>query len=182
MRYDLFVSPWIGHHASRILLTAFAAQVAYTAAELLVGLPSRLAFGLELGWTTTVLHAGLALLLHARGPLCERCIAEMPLDGSARAERYRRNLTTVHWIRTHRWGWIGIAAATIGLLGLARHAGLISEQIEALLYAGPVMWVVLSLARHSQLQPWCPQCRGNGGGDYNDHPIAGPRPSLALSC
>lgn len=182
MRYDFFVSPWIGHHACRIIFTAYAAHIAYTAVELLVGLPSQLAFGLHLLWLSTVMYASLALLLHARGPLCERCIAAMPLDGSARAERYRRNLATFHWLKTHPLGCIAIWAATVALVGLAKYAGLLPESAEALLYAGPVMWVILSLSRHSRLQLWCPQCRRDNGGGYDITPAPWwPYSGLALS-
>ncbi|MGC4942216.1 hypothetical protein [Kribbella sp. DT2] len=178
-----FVPPWIGHHAYRILLAAYAVQLAYTTADMLAGFPRDLAYGLDLSWTATVFYAGLALVLHARGPLCERCIAEMPLDGSARAERYRRNLTTVHWLRARPLGWIVVAPATVALLALARQTGLISRQVETLLLVAPAMWVFLSLSRHSRLQPWCSQCRGDGGGNGRDRrPASGPKPRLALSC
>ncbi|GAB3943739.1 hypothetical protein GCM10029976_066800 [Kribbella albertanoniae] len=180
VHYAFFVRSWIGHHAYRILLTAYAAQLTDTAADKLVALPSGLAYRLDLSWTTTVLYAGLALILHARGPLCERCIAEMSLDGSARAEQYRRNLTTVHRIRARPLGCLVITASAIALVILARHTGLISKQVKTLLFATPAMWIFLSLSRHSRLQPWCPQCRGDGGGRYH-RAATGPKPRLALN-
>ncbi|WP_328990293.1 hypothetical protein OG394_29085 [Kribbella sp. NBC_01245] len=180
MRYDLFISPWIDHHAWRIVFTAYAGQIAYTTIDLLADLPHRFSSELGLLWLSTVVYAAAALFLHARGPLCERCIGEMPYDGSARAERYRWSLATFHWLGAHQLGWMAGVAAVAVLVSLTKRSSVIPEQAETFVFAVPAMWVMLSLSRHSRLQLWCPQCPTEGGGREHRSPIGSPTPRLAL--
>ncbi|MFF4924321.1 hypothetical protein ACFY4B_27365 [Kitasatospora sp. NPDC001261] len=106
-----------------------------------------------------------------RRELCEWCIAAVPLDAAAAAERRRHVLRPVHHWR------LNIAADVVLLLllfvlPLGSTAGSVAQS------AGWVMLGYFAVARiqHNQLQPWCPWCQdGNGWEEdlYDDPDPAG---------
>jgi len=113
--------------------------------------------------------------------LCERCVADFPLNPSASAETYKRRLATVHVMaepRVARWYLVGILI--VCLLPIFAH-GPLRLPAMALWLASLVSlgYIVMSGQTHRKLQPWCPQCGNQGGQDKVETPE--PMPMGGLS-
>src|SRR5205814_4149611 len=90
--------------------------------------------------------------------LCARCIAALPLDASAVADRYALRFRVAHLFESKLFA-LGYLAVVLG---------------SSLMYAHPVgryawaaveaslMYLLVVYVTHQRLQPWCPYCR-NGG-------------------
>lgn len=155
---------WWGHVSPHILVAAIVTSVVLVLRPLP---PSSPAAAL-----TPALLVGVVLVTwgqmrrHDR-TLCERCMASMPLDASASAHRYRRRLATAH-LATNRAALI----AMVGML-LASDLALVLVPPEFTRFASLVwamaqlslVYLVFAHTTHRRLQPWCPRCRGGGGGD-----------------
>lgn len=148
---------------------------------LAVGLATRIAswFGLltslDLTVAVVILACSSATLLHQRSShLCERCIAEVPADAPALAQRRKALLWFSHQIATR----IGIAgllapAVAIGFVGTNFASPAIQHlarvPLDVLLFASLyTSWL------HHRLRPWCPYCRG---WDEGGEPEPSPDPS-----
>jgi hypothetical protein len=98
--------------------------------------------------------------------LCELCMAAMPLNPSADAQRLRRRLAVAHLGSERR------AVVAYLLVLVAFDLLLVIVPPEALTYASylwaavqsTLIYLVLAHSAHRRLQPWCPGCR-DGGGD-----------------
>lgn len=104
--------------------------------------------------------------------LCEPCIAAMPLDGAAEAERRRWMLRV-----THAGKGLASNIAYVGVLLLpllAPHGPYRFAADIAILVPIAAYWVVQRT--HRRLYPWCPWCTWGGGGDGIHEPS--PDPSI----
>lgn len=101
-----------------------------------------------------------ANLMHTR-ELCERCIGNLPLNPGAKAERNRPVLKTFHVARI--WFVVGLAVF-VGASTIAPRHSLLANVFSTLLWAN-CFAVSMIADRHRHLQPWCPYCRGDDGGD-----------------
>lgn len=97
--------------------------------------------------------------------LCEPCIAEMPLNGPALAEKWDRYLATFHWLFASgmkRW-----AAVMVVWLGFNLITGrLLSDNASTVVTFIPATASIMIIMRHNRVYPWCKRCgwdEGNGG-------------------
>lgn len=169
-------SPRFGHYAYRIAMVGIVVNLAETAASGRAWIPGPVDKVWDVAYLTGIMYLGIGILEH-RARLCEPCIADWPLNGSELAVKRRANLATFHWMSDGIIRFYVVVMASIVAASLAKNAGLINETVEAAIFAGPLFWLFLSMARHSQLEPWCPKCRGGGGGGR----IVMPEPDPAVS-
>ncbi len=108
---------------------------------------------------------------HDRG-LCERCVADFPLNPAQEAETYSRRLATVHLMAERRVaGWYLVAILTACLLPLFAPGPLkLPAMMLWLASLVSLVYIVRSGQTHRRLQPWCPQCGNQGGNDKVDTP------------
>jgi hypothetical protein len=100
----------------------------------------------------------VALIRH-NAVLCERCIADFPVDGDAQAEKHNLSLAYTHNINNMLWR-----------AAIYWFAALIIGSAWPILTGLP--WVVICLdlrARmlHRRLEPWCPWCRNDDDWDVS---------------
>lgn len=154
----------LAHAQPAILVGLIATDVA----RQLVGSPvAPVAFGAAL---TLAVLAYACELWHQRA-LCARCAAAT--GGPVQAARRRWWLRLHHWA-TERFGYCLILVVA-PMVTVALDIGAASYPVWAL-------WALVATANliHRPVQPWCPQCRGWGGGDDDeDHPAPTPVPSGA---
>lgn len=122
---------------------------------------------------------------HLRGPLCEQCIAAMPLDPQARARRTKPLLRLSHLLidgGMHRVAFLAplaglyIAAAWLPVaLDMPYGVRLTANELLTLY----VLAMTISTQLHYRYQPWCPYCRRGGGDDVREgaSPPAVPQPA-----
>ncbi|MFE7115303.1 hypothetical protein ACFU99_07730 [Streptomyces sp. NPDC057654] len=152
------------------------------------------------GVTTAVTWAVFAVIVvaafiqikHGRGPGCEQCFQEMPLNVSEEGERRRRwrwSLASFHYVYGTNFRANAVTLAFFGtcLLGyedLYRLIGIDGAGFIARLFATfSFLFIVGSnwlIRTHNRLQPWCPQCPHGGHGKgrtvmfpapQGDHPV-----------
>lgn len=97
-----------------------------------------------------------------RGLLCERCIAEFPLDGAERAARGRSLLRAAHISPA----WAGVSLAVDVAALLTRRSGR-PRSARVLASVGVAATVARALIdqHHRMLEPWCPWCHPGGDSD-----------------
>jgi len=122
-----------------------------------------------IAYALVVMWLWLVGLYHERS-LCEVCVARMPLDPAARAQRRRRWLRAAHLPLDHQIG------STLLLVGLMVAGSLPWVGNRALMIVLMVVLMVetVAIARHGALQPWCPWCHNGGGGDTETTPTPTP--------
>lgn len=113
--------------------------------------------------------------------LCERCMADFPLNPAEDAERYGRRLEIVHLMAEPH-----IARRyLVGILVVCLLPLFVPDPLRlpamALWLASLVSlaYIVRSGQTHRKLQPWCPQCGPQGGTDNVEAPE--PMPMGGLS-
>ncbi len=169
---------WVGHYCYQIFVVVYLATF-------ITSIPSpstKPSLGWHFTWGTlasvliNAAYIGLimsSVFRHDTG-LCERCIADMPLDGPARAEKYRRSLGTYHSI-PHLILLIAVlilffASPWLGLLRLPAIAAFMVVNIHTCVLA----------VRHRRLEPWCPWCHWGHGGDEEFVPDPDPDPAGSI--
>lgn len=143
---------WVGHHSETLLVlsivTSETARYLHTPGVF--------------KWVFIALTA-LVIVLGVRHDrlLCERCIADWPLDGEQRAEKRRPLFGLFHVMRNH-----GILFS-LGLVAIALPSFLVKQGWVEVASSLGVDLAVIALfgvtVIHRRYQPWCPQCRGGGG-------------------
>lgn len=131
-----------------------------------------------------VLVAVIAAFRHLRGPLCEQCIAAMPLDPQTRATRTKPLLRTAHLLLDGGPRRVAFAAPWIGLYVTAGWIPLFlrmppgTQLAASELLALYTMVMTAATRTHSSYGPWCPYCR-RGGDDVREEtsPPAVPQPA-----
>lgn len=146
-----------GHWASLVLIGAIVSAVALRLNPITPTDP--LALFLPLLLVVVVLTSWLRMREHDRR-LCERCMSSLPLSPAESAVRYRRRLATVH-LASRKPLVVGYIAVLIGSAFIPGTAGpWIWAAVQSTL-----IYLVLCSGSHRRLQPWCPGCRGDGGGE-----------------
>jgi len=109
-----------------------------------------------------VLLTWLMMRRHDRR-LCESCAASMPLNPAEHAARYRRRF------------WLAHAGSRPGLLVpylvVLVGSNFLLDEPGRFVWAvvqSSMIYLILSHASHRKLQPWCPWCSDDGGGDKYD--------------
>ncbi len=151
----------LGHHASELLIASVAGAV-------LLGLhplPGALGFTVPLALFGFVIASWLLMRAHDRR-LCEACMSAMPLDAARQATRYSRRFWTAHTGSEPRY-LIPYLVVLIGSNFAVSTPGRIFWAAMQL----SMIYLILAQSTHRRLQPWCPWCRGGGGGeDVKDTP------------
>lgn len=144
--------------------------------------PMTLAIGALVIGTNFVAHAiGEALAIVAivgilgadfvsyrhQGTLCERCAADMPVNGEELAEKRRRLL---RWHHAPIWRLLLLVAI---ILIPDRSPW---ELVGSVAVAGFLLSVAVADGAHLPVSLWCPWCSGGGGGG-DDDPEEAPTPS-----
>lgn len=155
-------------HAQKFTLPAAAVTVIPTVLFGSTGLLGALATAAAVVWGITL----LAAFVHEHGSaLCLRCIEEVPVDASVRAQRRKRVLWFYHLTTRPVIAVVAIALLILApsVLVLALHL-----QANALSVVPGILWgfaCAFSARQHSQLRPWCSYCRGwDEGGDHEPSP------------
>jgi len=163
--------PWtwrLGHYGWIIGPTALLAAGLLGMARLLIGgLPGQI---VDVAWGLALLPAAtvsmVASVMHSR-KLCERCIAEIPANPAAAAERLRPWMLIGHATSGSRLAilliiaWIWSSFALRAYVGEQTTAG---RALFLLTFAAPMAALLVGNMLHARLQPWCPRCRRGGGG------------------
>lgn len=164
MKNDLRTHVAVGHHAERAVPWAVLAAVP------LLWIPGLPAWILALGFAPMHIAMALHWMTH-RGKLCELCLADIPLQGSATAERWRRPLRAFHWVLDHPGkSVLGACGVMVGLGLIAVPAGV---SVFFVLISLGLLWAM----RHGRVAAWCPWC-GRDEGDWEETPVAPPSPTV----
>jgi hypothetical protein len=162
------VIPWLAHHDPALMIVS--------------GVILFLPLGDDLIGSITV-YVGAAVfalavsasVVHSYSYLCLRCAEKTPLDGVAEAQRRHRSITVLHAISEGRRGrviaWASLALFFFnGLLKLFIDPRPWGSIFPMLAYA---FWTAHSFLylRHLPVQPWCPHCHWDDGGDEEESPI-----------
>jgi hypothetical protein len=155
-----------GHWASTTLIGAILAAIALGVEPPAAG--SKAALWLPAAVFGTVLMSWLLMRQHDRR-LCEQCAASMPLNAAEVASAYRRRFAVAHAQRRTVVGYlVALIAANLLLIG-----GTTPGRIAWAVAQSSMVYLVLAYSSHRRFQPWCPQCRNDGGGEGEFDP---PRP------
>lgn len=115
---------------------------------------------------------GCATVLGHYYILCERCMANMPLNGAEKAAKRKVFLRLSHSGKL----LLVIAALFIfanvfdWLIRLGIPDKPTRRLVEDLAVYVPLMLMMVCFHIHSGLQPWCPWCRDDGGGEGSEVP------------
>jgi hypothetical protein len=160
------IDAW-GHHAPDVLSVAIVTIVAVRffppPRMLVLPLAAALAFAVISSWL---------LMRRHDHRLCEPCVAALPLNPAGQAERFRYRFRVAH-IGSNPPAVVAYLSVVIGsnfLPGVAGRAIWAVAQLS-------LIFLVRSHVTHRRLQPWCPVCRRDGGGDEVIHEPDLPRPS-----
>lgn len=122
--------------------------------------PSGRSLGLSLA--LLVIATWMLMRQHERR-LCEQCVAEIPLDVERAAEKARWRFRLAH---------AGARPSfVVPYLGFLLATNFIPTAEGRLIWAAAqltMIYLVLASTTHHKLQPWCPMCREDGGGDHED--------------
>jgi Na+/melibiose symporter-like transporter len=154
-----------GHFAPELLIGAIGAVIVLG----LHPIAGPLALGASFGLVSFVLVSWLLMRRHDRS-LCEHCVADMPLNPSELAARYNRRFWMSHAGAEPRFVLPYLAV----LIGSNFATGTYGRFAWAIVQSS-MIYLILAYSTHRRLQPWCPWCRGGGGG-WDDHDPATPDP------
>lgn len=170
---------WLGHYVFFVLLVVFPLDIAND----VLGLP--LLLGSVAVIATGTLFTALVsdLVVHQRS-LCERCIREAPvLDPQSAVIRWHRVLRLFHrlWLSAALMGASVVLDVTLpGVYAADRRIGngwLWQQGPNVLMLIGLLYFVGLAW-QHRRLQPWCPYCGWDEGGDAENVPPVPSEPVL----
>ncbi|GAA2242658.1 hypothetical protein GCM10010145_06140 [Streptomyces ruber] len=121
-----------------------------------------------------MLVAGVAVVRHARGGLCEECVAGMPLNASELADRRRPLLRAVHRLDSRSafvlyCALVCVPPAAVLLTEPGGIAHRFSSEAGLLL----TLLTYVSTLTHARYAPWCPYC-DEGQEDDDTAPAAVP--------
>lgn len=150
-----------GHFAPEALIVSIVAVILI---RLRPPAEPAVVLGLSVALIAFVLASWLLMRRHDRG-LCEQCLAAMPLNPSALAVRYRRRFWLSHTGAQPRF----VIAYLVVLIGSNFVTSPPGRVIWVLMQAS-MIYLILAYSTHRRLQPWCPWCRNDGGGDGDDQP------------
>lgn len=146
----------LGHYSAQALMLEIAAAV-FLGTQPIRQTPSGASLSVSL--VVLVLATWLAMRLHDRS-LCEYCVAEIPLDVEKAAARARWRFWLAHeGSRPHFV--MPYFAVLIGTNFLHGEQG----RLVWALAQSSMVYLVMATSTHRKLQPWCPWCRDDGGGE-----------------
>ena len=150
----------LGHDAGQVLIAAILAVVGLR----FCSLPARLALAASVVVICVVLLTWLLMRQHDRR-LCERCVRSLPLNPSQVAVRLRRRFWVTHTAADPRF-LIPYLVVLIGSNFATSTPGRVGWAIIQL----SMIYLIIAHTTHRRLQPWCPWCSPDGGGDRAGYP------------
>lgn len=154
------------HYGTGIVITYLVISIVVTP----LPLPKAVQLVVYGGLFLVLVYGQVAALRHQFGHLCEKCMADMPLNPQEKAEKVKPLLRTAHALH---FGTKRVVMTSVATLGLAVAAVVLASTIGG----GPLFVVTseallllllashVSMNAHRKYAPWCPYCNG-GGGDY----------------
>jgi hypothetical protein len=112
---------------------------------------------------------GMAASIRHFELLCTTCLDRVPDDAPVQVKRKDRALRFVHWSRRR-----------IGLVGIGVLVTVIAaDLVDALAWLAVPLWALFvfdewAVQFHARVVPWCPYCRGGGGGPREASPTPDP--------
>lgn len=167
-----------GHHGPTIFVSVIGAMAVLALQP--VPYPPGAKPLISLAFVSILIATWLEMRKHDRA-LCERCVADFPLNPAEAAVTYRRRLAMVHLLAERRaatWYLVGVLVACL-LPALAPAAFRVPALAVWLAALGSLAYLLLSGVSHRRLQPWCPQCGPQGGSDKIETPEPTPLDSLS---
>lgn len=115
-------------------------------------------------WVAAISTVTLLVLLYVTlrhdAELCERCIDRMPLDPQAAVDKQRAKLRIHHKLLRCFIAWLAVTIT--GDLMPQHWIATKCVESTATLFC---LFLMYAIAIHSRLQPWCPFCPRDDGGD-----------------
>jgi hypothetical protein len=145
-----------GHFSPQLLIAAIAAVIVLGLRPVAPGALTLLVATFLIAF---VLVTWMLMRQHDRR-LCESCAASIPLNPAAQAARY----TMRFWL-IHRGSNPRIAAPYLIVLIGSNFLTSSSGRIAWAVIQSSMMYLIAATATHRRLQPWCPWCSEDGGGD-----------------
>ena len=154
---------WVGHYAIYGVLLYAPVTIAATVT------------GTHIQWLNIATVAALAVLMasvliqwrYHDQRLCERCIADSPLDPQAAVEKWEPALREHHRALT---SMAAVLLVVAGYVSTVTHAPKwLPVFFNVLLILVIVVWFV-DWHVHRRLYPWCPWCHWDEGGDEEKTP------------
>ena len=158
-----------GHHGPAIFVSVIGAMAVLAVQP--VAYPPGGKLLVSFAFIAILITTWLEMRKHDRA-LCERCVADFPLNPAEAAVTYRRRLAMVHLLADRRaatWYLVGMLVACL-LPALAPDAFRVPALAVWLAALGSLAYLLVSGVSHRRLQPWCPQCGPQGGSDKVDTP------------
>lgn len=166
-------SPWLARVAERwghfgpVLLSASIVAVILMGLRPLEG---PLALSMPVLLLAFVLASWLLMRQHDRR-LCEQCAASMPLNPAELASRYGRRF----WL-AHAGSQPRVVVPYLAVLIGSNFATAPGARLAWALVQATMIYLIVSYSSHRKLQPWCPWCRGDGGGGSGEDIAPPPSP------
>jgi hypothetical protein len=169
---------WWGHHGPAIFVSVIGGMVVLSLQP--VPYPTGVRPLVSVVVASILIATWLQMRKHDRA-LCERCVADFPLNPAQSAVTYRRRLAMVHLLAERRaatWYLVAILVACLlpPLVPAEFRVPALAVWLTAL---GSLAYLLLSGVTHRRLQPWCPQCGPQGGSDKVEAPEPTPLDSLS---
>lgn len=167
---------WGAHHEIALVWIMIAVGILFEINTLILNSGhSPFAFPLVLA-EVVIYDLMIITMLKARGHLsriCVECIAQMPLNGQELAIKKRERLRLFHIMLINSKSGIII---NIGVILLMTGTFFLSEFVFNLIFFTYIVGNMYLNAVHRPLLPFCPWCRGGGGGPHEHVP--NPDPSM----
>jgi hypothetical protein len=145
-----------GHYSPQLLSAAIAGAIALGVRPME---PSLALVLTALGLLAFVLVTWALMRQHDRR-LCESCAAAIPLNAAEQSARYRRRFWLAH-SGSNPWYLLPYLAL---LVGSNFFTGSVGRLVWAVVQAS-MIYLIMAHSTHRRLQPWCPWCSDDGGGD-----------------
>jgi hypothetical protein len=144
------------HYASSALMLELAAALALGSQPIRF---THLGATLALSLAVLVLTTFVVMRQHDRG-LCEQCVSEIPLDLEKAAAKAKWRF----WMAHEGCKPIFAVPYFAMLIGTNFLPGESGRLIWAMAQS-TMVYLLMAANTHRKLQPWCPWCKGDGGGE-----------------
>lgn len=122
-----------------------------------------------------VMMGGILMLFqHGRGPLCEKCIDQMPLNGQEKAAQRRGVLKAMHTLWDgHNLLWFMLVIIALSFASVFIPSEVLRHTADTIMSL-PLVLLFMGYHVHERLQPWCPFCRWGRGDEDEESPAPTP--------
>lgn len=149
---------WFAHHQIQFVIGAIAVALLadLTDTDAISLLSSVLLVGFLIGQHAVRRHTGI---------LCGRCLDNVPTDAAVQVKRRDWSLRLYHWELAHP------LLVLVGVLAIIATDLVFGHGAISIYIVWPWFAVEAWSQRfHNRVAPWCPYCRGGGGGHHEHVP------------